>query len=124
MRFGVSVENVVATMDIPSSHQGIALPERKNSVVFLPARLGLALRVVTVEGLNSRGGVWSRGASAPFDVSTGTTDLFLYISVRDRFAKEGDDGVTFIFVNRAAMFVDHFGHDFQIGVKQTNDFFG
>jgi hypothetical protein len=31
-KFGVSVENVVATMEIPSSHQGIFLPERKYSL--------------------------------------------------------------------------------------------
>tara|TARA_B100000575_G_scaffold150800_1_gene120296 strand:+ start:1046 stop:1261 length:216 start_codon:yes stop_codon:yes gene_type:complete len=29
------VENVVATMEIPSSHQGIFLPERKYSVELL-----------------------------------------------------------------------------------------
>ena len=33
-KFGVSVENVVATIDKPRSHQGIVLPERKYSVVF------------------------------------------------------------------------------------------
>ena len=37
-RFGVSVENVVATMDMPSIHQGMVRPDRKNSLVFLPAR--------------------------------------------------------------------------------------
>ncbi len=31
-RLGVSVENVVATIDVPSSHQGMLRPERKNSV--------------------------------------------------------------------------------------------
>src|SRR5210317_1129951 len=35
-RFGVSVEKVVATMEKPSSHQGMVLPERKYSEVFLP----------------------------------------------------------------------------------------
>jgi hypothetical protein len=33
---GVSVEKVVATMERPSSHQGMVLPERKNSPEFLP----------------------------------------------------------------------------------------
>src|SRR5262245_1127634 len=37
-RFGVSVLNVVATIDTPISHQGAARPEVKNSVVLLPAR--------------------------------------------------------------------------------------
>ena len=35
-KFGVSAENVVATIDIPSNHQGIFLPERKNSVTSFP----------------------------------------------------------------------------------------
>ena len=37
-RFGVSVENVVATIDTPTSHQGAARPEVKNSLVEEPAR--------------------------------------------------------------------------------------
>ena len=35
-RLGVSAEKVVATIDTPSSHQGILRPERKNSLVDLP----------------------------------------------------------------------------------------
>ena len=35
---GVSAANVVATIDVPASHQGTLRPERKNSVVLLPAR--------------------------------------------------------------------------------------
>jgi hypothetical protein len=38
-KFGVSAENVQATIDTPKSHQGIFLPERKNSAVFFPALL-------------------------------------------------------------------------------------
>src|SRR6266550_3927250 len=37
-RFGVSVENVVATMETPTSHHGAARPEVKNSAVLEPAR--------------------------------------------------------------------------------------
>src|SRR5437762_11476324 len=37
-RFGVSVLNVVATMETPISHHGAARPEVKNSAVFCPAR--------------------------------------------------------------------------------------
>jgi hypothetical protein len=37
-RFGVSVENVVATMETPISHHGAARPDVKNSAVFRPAR--------------------------------------------------------------------------------------
>jgi hypothetical protein len=37
-RFGVSLENVVATSEMPASHQGTERPEAKNSVVFLLAR--------------------------------------------------------------------------------------
>ncbi len=37
-RLGVSVENVVATIDRPSSHQGMLRPERKNSASLRPAR--------------------------------------------------------------------------------------
>src|SRR4030095_15762930 len=38
-QFGVSLLNVVATIDSPASHQGTARPDAKNSDVFLPARL-------------------------------------------------------------------------------------
>lgn len=31
MRFGVSHENVQATIDTPSNHHGMFLPERKNA---------------------------------------------------------------------------------------------
>ena len=37
-RLGVSVEKVVATIEVPSSHQGIFRPERKNDSAFPPAR--------------------------------------------------------------------------------------
>ena len=36
---GVSAANVVATIDVPASHQGTFRPERKNSLVFEPALL-------------------------------------------------------------------------------------
>ena len=35
---GVSAANVVATIEVPASHQGTLRPERKNSLVLLPAR--------------------------------------------------------------------------------------
>ena len=38
-RLGVSVEKVVATIEIPNSHQGMLLPERKYSLLLLPALL-------------------------------------------------------------------------------------
>ena len=38
-RFGVSVLKVVATIEMPISHQGAARPEVKNSAVLDPARL-------------------------------------------------------------------------------------
>src|SRR4051812_14131272 len=38
-RFGVSLENVVATSEMPASHQGTDLPEAKNSDVLFPDRL-------------------------------------------------------------------------------------
>src|SRR3954463_891796 len=38
-QFGVSLLNVVATMERPASHQGTARPEAKNSEVLFPARL-------------------------------------------------------------------------------------
>ncbi len=38
-RFGVSVLNVVATIETPISHHGAACPEVKNSAVLVPARL-------------------------------------------------------------------------------------
>ena len=37
-RFGVSVEKVVATSEMPISHHGACRPAAKNSVMFLPAR--------------------------------------------------------------------------------------
>src|SRR5678815_4633889 len=38
-QFGVSLLNVVATIDRPASHHGTERPDAKNSDVFLPARL-------------------------------------------------------------------------------------
>ncbi len=38
-RLGVSVLNVVATIEMPTSHQGAARPAVKNSSVLDPARL-------------------------------------------------------------------------------------
>ena len=35
---GVSAANVVATIDVPASHQGRSRPERKNSSMLPPAR--------------------------------------------------------------------------------------
>src|SRR6476620_10557408 len=37
-RFGVSLLNVVATIERPASHHGTARPPAKNSAVLLPAR--------------------------------------------------------------------------------------
>src|SRR6185503_8715466 len=37
-QFGVSLLNVVATIERPASHQGTERPEAKNSEVFWPAR--------------------------------------------------------------------------------------
>src|SRR4051812_2429627 len=37
-RFGVSLLNVVATIDRPASHHGTARPDAKNSEVLRPAR--------------------------------------------------------------------------------------
>src|SRR3954469_15166268 len=37
-RFGVSLENVVATIESPASHHGTERPEAKNSEVFLLER--------------------------------------------------------------------------------------
>src|SRR5215467_14485403 len=37
-RLGVSVEKVVATIEMPTSHHGAARPDVKNSAVFFPAR--------------------------------------------------------------------------------------
>ena len=41
-RFGVSAENVQATIDTPRSHQGIVRPDRKKSAELLLARLAAA----------------------------------------------------------------------------------
>jgi hypothetical protein len=38
-RFGVSLLNVVATIESPANHHGTERPEAKNSDVFLPALL-------------------------------------------------------------------------------------
>src|SRR3954464_7181587 len=38
-QFGVSLLNVVATIESPASHHGTDRPEAKNSDVFLPPRL-------------------------------------------------------------------------------------
>ena len=46
-RFGVSVLNVVATIDTPMSHHGADRPDVKNSAVLEPAR-----RANTTAGMN------------------------------------------------------------------------
>ena len=46
-RFGVSVLNVVATIETPMSHHGAARPEVKNSAVLRPAR-----RAIQSAGMN------------------------------------------------------------------------
>src|SRR5689334_10730337 len=46
-RFGVSVLNVVATIETPISHHGAARPDVKNSAVLDPAR-----RASTIAGMN------------------------------------------------------------------------
>jgi hypothetical protein len=38
-RFGVSLENVVATIEMPANHHGTDRPEAKNSDVFFEERL-------------------------------------------------------------------------------------
>ena len=37
-KFGVSVEKVVATIDVPNNHQGSFRPDRKYSCIPAPAR--------------------------------------------------------------------------------------
>jgi hypothetical protein len=44
-KLGVSAEKVVATIDTPNSHQGIFLPERKNSFAELPAFLEVKIPI-------------------------------------------------------------------------------
>ena len=38
-RLGVSLENVVATSEMPANHHGTERPDAKNSEVFFPERL-------------------------------------------------------------------------------------
>ena len=47
-RLGVSEEKVVATIEMPSSHQGMLRPDRKNSVVPEPARRAANRPIVSV----------------------------------------------------------------------------
>src|SRR5210317_1676380 len=51
-RLGVPAENVVATIDMPSSHHGMPRPDRKNSVELLPARLATARPMASVSAMN------------------------------------------------------------------------
>ena len=52
-RLGVSAEKVVATMEIPSSHQGILRPERKNSFVFFPDRFATTIPIIKKMALDN-----------------------------------------------------------------------
>src|ERR671911_144483 len=60
-RLGVSLLNVVATIDSPASHHGTERPEAKNSVVSLPARFptkragAKQIRTATAATSQSRG---------------------------------------------------------------------
>jgi hypothetical protein len=47
-RFGVSAENVVATIEVPSNHQGSVRPERKYSSVSRPARCAYSSPITSV----------------------------------------------------------------------------
>jgi hypothetical protein len=49
---GVSAEKVVATMDIPNNHHGIFLPDKKNSVVLVPAFLETTIPIIRVSAKN------------------------------------------------------------------------
>ena len=47
-KLGVSAEKVVATIEIPSNHQGIFLPDRKNSSLLCPDFLATANPMIRV----------------------------------------------------------------------------
>ena len=51
-RFGVSAENVVATIDTPSNHHGISLPDRKKSFALRPAFLEAQAPIASVTTKN------------------------------------------------------------------------
>ena len=50
-KLGVPAEKVVATIDMPSSHQGMPRPERKNSAELRPARLVTASPTASVTAM-------------------------------------------------------------------------
>jgi len=47
-KFGVSVEKVVATIEIPRSHQGIVRPDKKYSEELLPDFLATTSPIIMV----------------------------------------------------------------------------
>ena len=53
-RLGVSVENVVATIETPNNHQGILLPDKKYSLEFLPDDFDTTPMVVVDDNDNFR----------------------------------------------------------------------
>ena len=53
-RLGVSAEKVVATIEIPKSHQGILRPDKKKSVVLLPAERATQSPTAKVSPKNKR----------------------------------------------------------------------
>ena len=62
-QFGVSLLNVVATIDKPASHHGTERPEAKNSAVLLPERLATnsagAKQISTQKAAMIQSMVWS-----------------------------------------------------------------
>src|SRR3954468_5326630 len=62
-QFGVSLLNVVATIDSPASHHGTERPEAKNSDVFFPARRAKnnagTKQISTVSTTMTQSMVWS-----------------------------------------------------------------
>ena len=46
-RLGVSVEKVVATIEMPRSHQGMRCPPRKNELKSLPARFETEMPMIS-----------------------------------------------------------------------------
>ena len=45
-KLGVSVEKVVATIENPNNHQGMLLPDKKNSEVFFPALFETTIPII------------------------------------------------------------------------------
>ena len=88
-KLGVSAENVVATIDVPSNHHGIFLPDKKYSVEFFPDlfvnSIPIAIKMAKKETIEVEGKVLDSLPNATFNVALANGhEVLAYLSGKIR----------------------------------------